>query len=181
MKDRWIQTSETEDVAGSIRHAIRAAQFVAEDPLAWKWVVLALHSALQGACVCHLTTTATPLGAVTKRNALEWHAYFENSVTDPKVKPPDIYLMALPDLLLAVRKPYSAGDRSNAAGIVINQTELRWLRRFHVDIRNQFVHFAPMGWSIDMSGIPEIAKLMARYRRNSFGRMGFSAPKPCQT
>jgi hypothetical protein len=162
MAENWIRTDEADDVAGSIRHAIRVAQFVGEDPLAWKWVVMALHSALQGACVCHLTTTAAPVGAVTNRNADEWLVYFEDSRTDPNAKPPKTHLMGLPDLLTAVGKPHSAGDRSNAAGVAISESELRWLRRFHKDIRNQFVHFEPMGWSIEVSGIPEIAKLVAR-------------------
>lgn len=162
MAEHWIHTDEAEDVAGSLRHAMRAAQFVGEDAQAWKWVAMALHSALQGACVCHLTTTAIPLGAVTERNACEWLAYFEDSRTNPNAKPPKTHLMGLPDLLKAVRKPYSAGNRSNAAGIAISDSELGWLRRFHEDIRNQFVHFEPMGWSIEVSGIPEIATLVAR-------------------
>jgi hypothetical protein len=134
---------------------------------------MALHSALQGACVCHLTTTAAPVGAVTRRNTGEWLAYFENSRTNPNTKPPKTHLMGLPDLLTAVRKPYSAGDRSNAAGVAITESELCWLRRFHKDIRNQFVHFEPMGWSIEVSGIPEIAKLVARIIEEIF-RIGWA-------
>jgi hypothetical protein len=160
--DSWVRTDETEDVAGSIRHVIRTAQFVSEDSQAWKWVVMALHSALQGACVCHLTTTAAPVGAVTQRNAGEWLAYFEESRTDSNASPPETYLLGLPDLLKAVRKPNSAGDHSNTVGVAISDAELSWLGRFHKDIRNQFAHFEPMGWSINMSGIPEIAKLIAR-------------------
>lgn len=162
MVENWIQTDENEDIAGSIRHVIRAAQFVREDSLAWKWVVIALHSALQGACVCYLTTTAAPIGAVTKRNTREWVAYFEDSRTNPNAVPPKTYLMCLPDLLKAVRKPNSAGHGSNAAGIAISESELNWLIRFHNDFRNQFTHFEPMGWSIEVSGIPEIAQLVAR-------------------
>lgn len=158
----WIQTDEVEDVAGSIRHAIRACQFAGEDPQAWKWVVLALHSALQGACVCHLTGTTAPLGAVTKRNASEWLTYLEESRTNPDARPPKTHLMNLPDLLEAVRRPRSAGDHSNDAGVTVSETELLWLRRFHDDIRNQFVHFEPNGWSIDVSGIPELARLIGR-------------------
>ena len=158
----WIQTDAAEDVAGSIRHIIRAAQFVVEDAQTWKWVALALHSALQGACVCHLTTTAAPVGAVTARNDREWLAVFEEVRTDPNAKPPKTDLMNLPNLLKAVRKPHSAGDRSNAAGVAITDSELSWLRHFHEDIRNQFVHFDPMGWSIEVSGIPDVAKLVGR-------------------
>ena len=160
--DNYIQTDQAADVAGSIRHALRTAQIVGEDPHAWKWVVLALHSALQGACVCHLTTTAEPVGAVTSKNAAEWLNYFEAPRTDSEARPPKTRLMSLPDLLKAVREPRSAGNRSNGEGIYISESEMRRLKHFHDDIRNQFVHFEPMSWSIEVSGIPEIARLVAR-------------------
>jgi hypothetical protein len=165
LSEVWISTDEAEDVAGSIRHVLRAAQSISDDPQAWKWVALSLHSAIQGACVCHLTTSATPIGAVTKRNAKEWLAYFEDNRTNPSAKPPRSHLMALPALLKSVRKPNSAGDRSNAVGVSISDLELAWLCRFHQDIRNQFVHFEPMGWSIEVSGVPELAKLISRIIR----------------
>jgi len=162
LAENWIRIDEVEDVAGAIRHAIRSAQFVQEDALSWKWVVLALHSALQGACVCHLTTTAEPVGAVNKRNAREWLEYYEKSLTDPNARPPKTELMAFPELLRAIREPHAAGDGSNPIEITISDSELNWLCRFHKTIRNQFVHFEPMGWSIEVSGVPGIAKLMAR-------------------
>lgn len=169
MAEVWVSTDEAEDVAGSIRHVLRVAQFVHEDPQSWKWVALGLHSALQGACVCHLTTSATPVGAVTSRNAAEWIAYFEERRTNPAAQAPKTYLMSLPDLLKAVRKPCSAGDRSNPEGIKISDSDLSWLSRFHDQIRNQFVHFEPMGWSIEVSGIPGIARLVSRIIQEMLG------------
>lgn len=159
---RWIQTDEAEDVAASVRHALRCFPFTSDDEQAWKWVALALHSAIQGACVCHLVTTASPVGAVTERNAAEWLDYFEATRSDAKAPPPQTYLMALPDLLRAIRRPHSAGDRRNAEGVRVTDQELAWLRRFHETVRNQFVHFEPMGWSVEVSGIPDLAKLIAR-------------------
>nr|WP_204517955.1 hypothetical protein [Parerythrobacter lutipelagi] len=161
----WVQTDEAVDVSGSIRHVIRTSAFIEADPQAWKWVVLALHSALQGACVCHLTTTASPVGALTNRNTGEWLAYFKNSRTDSNAKPPATYIKSLPELLKAVRKPHSAGDRSNLNGVKISEHEFRWISDFHEGIRNQFVHFEPMGWSIEVSGIPKIAQLVVRIIR----------------
>ena len=160
--ETWVRTDEEEDVAGSIRHVIRTAGFEGDDPQAWKWVVVALHSALQGACVCHLTTTAAPVGAVKKKNAIEWLDYFDRSRTDPIATPPKTDLMGFLDLLKEVRKPNSAGGASSLTRIPITDSELNWLTRFHTEIRNQFTHFEPVGWSIDMAGIPEIAKLIAR-------------------
>lgn len=161
-KGLWIQTDEDEDVAASVRHALRTSSFVNDDSQAWKWVALSLHSALQGACICHLVTTASPVGAVTKKNAGEWLAYFEDTRTNPEAKSPKTHLMSLPDLLKAIRKPDSSGDGSNTPGVVLSDSELAWLKRFHDDVRNQFTHFEPMGWSIEVSGIPGLAKLVAR-------------------
>lgn len=125
-------------------------------------MALALHSALQGACVCHLATTATPIGATTPRNTSEWLQYYEERRTNPEAKMPKTRLMELPELLKAIRKPHSAGDRSNDFGVAISDGEFNWLRRFHETVRNQFVHFEPMGWSLEVSGIPSIAALAAR-------------------
>lgn len=160
--DNWLTTDEADDVAGSVRHAILCGKAATSDPQAWKWTALALHSALQGACVCHLTTTAAPVGAVTARNAKEWLEYFETSRTNKDAKAPRAYLMALPDLLKKVRKSRSAGNGSNESGIAISPKELNWLRYFHDVVRNQFIHFEPMGWSLELSGIPGIAALSAR-------------------
>jgi hypothetical protein len=160
--ERYIRTDEAEDVVGSIRHALRCATFVSEDPQAWKWGILALHSALQGACVCHLTTTAAPVGAVTQSNAKEWITYFNESRGDQNVKCPDTKLMPLPDLIKAVRKYGSAGGSSTNNLVEISDTELVWLKRIHFEIRNQFVHFAPQAWTIEISGVPQIGRIIAR-------------------
>lgn len=157
----WITTDEAHDVAGSIRHALRCFDFVGEDPQAWKCVVLALHGALQGACICHLTTTAAPIGAVTKKNAEEWLEYFEASRMRSDLKAPRTVLMTLPELLKAVRKPNSAGWGASRE-VEISDRELSWLKRIHDDLRNQFVHFEPKGWAIEVSGVPEVARLIAR-------------------
>lgn len=159
MNHSFISYNGPEDVLCSIRHAIRVSQFLEDDPLAWKWVFLALHSALQGACVCHLTTTAEPIGAVTRRNAREQIDYFQKARTDRHVEPPDTYLMHLPDLLKAVRRPLSAGGPSNDVHILISDTELRWLVNLQY-LRNQFVHFE--AFTLDVAGIPRFANMTAR-------------------
>ncbi|MBB4097453.1 hypothetical protein [Sphingomonas kyeonggiensis] len=162
LEERWFRTDEASDVAGSVRHAIRSAPLVQQDPQAIKWLMLALHSALQGACVCHLTTTAQPFGALAKKSADEWWRYLNGGNREPDAKQPAIQIMALPDLLKAIRKPNSIGSGAQEPGIVLSDVELAWLRRLHDQIRNQFIHFAPMGWSIEISGVPEFGSLVGR-------------------
>ena len=162
LMEQWIRTDEGEDVAGSIRHALRCFGVAAHDDQEWKWAALALHAALQGSCICHLVTTASPVGAVTERNAGEWLRYFEALRSNPSALPPQTYLMILPDLLKKIRKPHSAGDGSNKAGISVSDQDLAWLRRFHETIRNQFIHFEPVGWSLEVCGLRDLARLIAR-------------------
>lgn len=160
-KETWIRTDEAEDVAASVRHVLRCWAIVPEDEQAWKWVALALHAALQGACVSHLLTTAKPLGAVTNANAKEWMEYFDKSrlgtVARPKTR-----LMNLPELIKTARMGGSSGGGGDARGVKVSDSELQWLRRFHEEIRNQFVHFEPMGWSIEVSGLPGLSQLISR-------------------
>ena len=160
--ERFFCTDEAEDVAGSIRHALRCAAFVREDPHAWKWGILTLHSALQGACVCHLTTTAAPIGAVTKCNAKEWIKYFDESRVSRTVKCPVTKLMSLPDLLRAVRKNGSAGGPTTNKLVEIREAELVKLTNIHDKIRNQFVHFEPLVLVIEVSEVSWFGSISAR-------------------
>lgn len=159
--DEWLRTNEAEDVAASVRHALRCRAMIQEDPHAWKWLALALHASLQGALVCHLVTTARPLGAVTKKNALEWLRYHEKRQSEAEARPPKTRLLPLPELIKRARKPYSAGDGREGA-VEVSDAELNWLDRFHQDVRNQFVHFEPMGWSLEVSGLRPLGGLVAR-------------------
>jgi len=160
--EQWIRTDETEDVAASVRHVLRCRAMVDQDPQAWKWVALGLHASLQGALVCHLVTTASPLGVVTDKNAQEWVDYFEASRTEGVRRPPKTRLLDLPELIKLARKPDSAGDGRSRGVVRVTDAELVWLRRFHTEVRNQFVHFEPMGWSVEVSGLSSLGALISR-------------------
>lgn len=161
MGEFYIRTDEAEDVLGSLRHVLRTSLFLADDPQSWKWAILALHSALQGACVCHLTTTAAPIGALTKKSTYEWLQYLETSRTVTGLSAPQTQIMPLPDLLKAVRKEDSAGGPGEGS-VALDDKDLTFLIKIHEQIRNRFVHFSPHGWSIEVSGIPRFANLVAR-------------------
>jgi hypothetical protein len=103
-------------------------------------------------------TTCEPLGAVTDHNAEEWLRH----LNDEQMARPRTYLAPLPDLLKKIRKPNSAGDGSESAGIHISESEIAWLLRFHHEIRNQLIHFEPMGWTVDVSGVSDLAAVIAR-------------------
>jgi hypothetical protein len=162
----WLRTNERQDVAASIRHCHASLLLARTDRHAFKFVMLSLHSALQGACVCHLTTTFPPLDAATKENTAQWIKWSEEQRKNPAAKPPKTKLADLPELLKRIRKANSAGDGSNAVGISLSDSEYEWWKRIHDDIRNQFTHFAPQTWSIDVSGVPALIQLTVRLISN---------------
>ena len=158
----WLRTDEAEDVAGSVRHAIRCLELVETDPQAWKWFVIAVHSALQGACVCHLVTTATPVGVVNDRQASNWLNFIQLKSAGASIPTPKTHLLPFNELLSRIRASRSDGNRSIESGILISDSEYEWLKRFNDGIRNQFAHFEPMAWSVEVSGLPEIGTLVSR-------------------
>ncbi len=121
--------------------------------------------------MCHLSTTAHPIGALTKQNTGEWLEYFDLSRDDLTVACPKTILASLPELLKRIRKVNSAGDSGQGSRIALSDRELSWLSRLHDDVRNQFVHFAPMGWSLDVSGMAGLIALTGRLIReiSSYG------------
>ena len=51
----WLRTDEIEEFIDALERAAMFAKQLTDDVKAWKWLIIALHSALQGACVCALT------------------------------------------------------------------------------------------------------------------------------
>ena len=162
--ERTLETSESEDVLGSLRHALACARLIEGDPHAAKWLFLALHSALQGAFICHLVTTAPPIGIISDGDAVKWHKYLResNRISSPQ---PRTFVLELPKLMSKARIPRSAGDGLNENGISLTDDEFEWIKRLHIEVRNQFVHFSPMGWTILLDGIPDFSRLVARIIR----------------
>lgn len=153
----WLRTDEIEDIAASVRHALRCRDSASTDKHEWKWFALAIHSALQGTLVAHLTTTASPIGAVNDKCAAAWLLHYNKGNPAPQTK-----LLAFPDLLKKARKNGQCGGGASYPRLQISEKERKWLTRFHDDIRNQFAHFEPMAWSLELSGMTPLGALAAR-------------------
>lgn len=72
----WLRTDEIEEFIDVLEHAAMFARQLTDDVKAWKWLIIALHSALQGACVCalrvHDTTQVEVLEKRSRRKMLHW-------------------------------------------------------------------------------------------------------------
>ena len=72
----WLRTDEIEEFIDGLEHSAMFAKQLTDDVKFWKWLIIALHSALQGACVCalrdHDTTGVEVLERRSWREMLHW-------------------------------------------------------------------------------------------------------------
>lgn len=154
-KTKFIRTDECDDVLGSLEHCALSLQQVRQSGRAWKWVVLSLHSALQGAMVCHLSGS-TQLGALQKESAAKWLEWYEKyQQGETQKEPPREFVANAHDLFIRLGCPSSRIETGCGEIIEITSRQKTSFKRLH-DLRNNFSHFSPKGWSIELDFIKEI-------------------------
>ena len=119
----------------------------------WKWAIIALHSGLQGMMVLALkgSNGLNVLSDENKKQWLKWH----NSDRCDKARPRDLKLASFLGLYKRIKsdrmkmyvqsrkfRPSETHDRS--VGLLNN-------------IRNDFIHFTPKVWGLELEGLPTIA------------------------
>ena len=173
----FVRFDERQDVMVSLEHCVMSLQQSEQLKGAWKWVVLSLHSAFQGAMVCHLTGTMQ-IGALEEKCAKKWcewysrHSrgeieYVPDGVDElglPKTRikykkdhPPKIWVaspLELLDRLGSMEKRFEEAGRA----ISITDQQKESFKDFNDELRNKFTHFSPRGWSIEIEFIKERMK-----------------------
>lgn len=147
----YLRTDEAEDVVASLELCQDCLHQLEEQPARWKWLIVSLHNAVQGAMACHLSGTAQ-LGALEKKSA---HRWLEHLTASHCRRPAPTERLA--DFMELCTRLYSVNKRLEHAGPIIQVTEdqKRSLKKLN-DLRRNFTHFTPKGWSIELSGMPEI-------------------------
>ncbi|MBC6445280.1 MAG: hypothetical protein GDA50_07640 [Alphaproteobacteria bacterium GM202ARS2] len=181
----WLRIDERTDVLASLSLCLKTLDMVTDEPAQWKWAILSIHNALQGAMVCHLSGTAD-VGALTDKCAKEWWSWHDRDGRG-KIKRIDTGIGALgiqearfasktdhpPDEILADTKTlfkrlYKADKRVEGgagAELIVDETSRRSFYRLH-DLRRNFAHFTPKAWSIEIDGLPQIFEHMLGILRN---------------
>lgn len=156
VRSGWLDTNERLELVNSLK---KAHQFILEvhgDLYQWKWVIIALHNSVQASMVLALKGSAA-FNVYKKRNKEEWIRAFNSQLEDPQQKfPKKRYLAGFLELydriksedmnLYVESKIFISSERSNYAMDRLNA------------YRNEFTHFAPCSWSLQIIGLPEICK-----------------------
>lgn len=154
MSESWLETNEIEEFIDALEHSAQLATQVKKDAKAWKWLIIALHLSLQGACVCALRGQDTAgVMILTKKSWKEmWYWLDVESRRNPCAPMPTERLANIKELFARVRNPslLPAPHTLRASpGMVSDIDKLNRLR-------NDFIHFIPRGLSLELCGLPRI-------------------------
>lgn len=138
----WLRTDEQKEGVRALEICNFHLTWAGQDPLSWKWALVALHVAIQNFVVASMTGPAL-LGTLKPHIAERWGQANLPS-TEPRAEP---VLDYFPELYARMKaetgyRPSAEVDRSISR---LNEQ------------RNAFIHFTPVGWLIHVNELPALA------------------------
>lgn len=145
----YMRTNEEAEAAGAINMASRFSEELETDFKPWRWLVIALHNAVQGFMVLSLRH-GNGLLALDDESFAKWMEAHEKSGPYPRNEKLDSYLN-----LYKKVKSESLGRMGGNKNFVPSGTQGKSIKKLN-EIRNEFIHFTPKGWSLEVNGLPRI-------------------------
>ena len=151
----YLLIDEVENFAFTIESAASIALLVKDTPLQWKWLIIMLHDALQGAMVCALCDSMR-IGALEQKSIdYELENQFNEHDKDVKhAKPPKQRLADFKTLYKRCKDPKWKIPELKKP-LETNEQEDLAVKRLN-SFRNMFEHFPPTSWMIEKEGLPDI-------------------------
>jgi len=140
----WMRTDERKEGIESLHKTYQFILEIHEDNYSWKWAIISLHNSAQAFMVLSLKGTAN-------FNIIKEPEKFFDAIQNGK-KCPRQYLLNFCKLYKNVKsqkkmgKNYPGSKESDCAMEILNE------------IRNNFIHFIPCNWSIELLMLPGIFK-----------------------
>lgn len=139
--DGYLHTDSRRELVEALRKVAGELEAAKTDSYAWKWAIIAMQNAVQNAIVAAISGTAQ-LGALTKKSARDWLEAYEQDRTD--------YAEPWLANFLELYKRMKELTEFPATEDIDKDIERL------VAFRNDFMHFTPKGWSIELAGLPRI-------------------------
>lgn len=145
--DLWLRTDETIEAISALEMLAETAPSLTEDNYRWKWVIIIIHNALQGFMVLSLRHGNGLLALKDKIAEQCLKAYREG----------DQYPLEKLDNFLNLYKKIKNDRIRMANGRIFKATPAhdRAVKKLN-ELRNEFIHFVPKGWSLGLTNLPEI-------------------------
>ena len=152
----YFRFNAIENVRCAINLCVDMAQEIEEQPTYFKWLVITTHDMLQGAMVCALSGSDNA-GALKKNHQKKLRRWYLERRQNPDAPYPDLGKAPLADfkeLLKRAQKKERSGS-GTVEPLRLDEQEKEHLDYLH-KLRNTFVHFENMSWSIESDGLPQV-------------------------
>ena len=146
---QWIETDAALEAVLGLEMVSEQLTKVSINHYYWKWVILALHNSLQGFMVLALRGLNN-VNILTKKCAEEWLAAYEQG----RPRDPNPKLADFPELYRSI-KSGRMQLYSNSKIFKPNNTQNFSVKKLN-SLRNEFIHFVPKIWALEISGLPQI-------------------------
>jgi hypothetical protein len=149
LSNQWLRTDEAREAILAICMVKEMLNRVSDEPYYWKWVVLALHNTLQGYMVLALQGS-NGLRVLKDDCAKAWLDAYERgdgSYPKPRLKNfMELYKSIQSDQMriYEISQPFTAHGSQGRSVKLLNK------------LRNEFIHFTPKSWSLELSGLPKL-------------------------
>jgi hypothetical protein len=142
---QWLRTNEKTEAFASLKLANELMDKVDDDPYHWKWVILAVHGALQATMVLAVTGS-TQYGALSK----------ESQEAIRAGKQALRHMADFPELYRRVKRRKAMALFVTSKLLEASPETDSAVRYLHRNLRNKFIHFLPSGWSIWIGDLPSV-------------------------
>jgi hypothetical protein len=150
----YLRTDEEAEAANAVKMAAQFAERAHEDIHLWRWIIIAMHNAAQGTMVLSLRH-GNGLLALSDECYAAWVKAYEKHEPPPPEKL-DSYLN-----LYKKVKHSQWGQVGGNKRFVPSGCEGKDIKQLN-SLRNDFIHFTPKGWSLEVDGLPKICLSTAR-------------------
>jgi len=145
----WFRTNEFEEAILSLEKVDYTSELIVNDISEWRWLVISLHNALQGFMVLALRGSNN-FAILTTKCAAEWMEAYRSDKPLP-VERLDSFLNLYKKIKNDRMLMYGHSKKFKPT-----DTQGRSIKKLN-NFRNDFIHFIPKGWSIEVSGLPQIS------------------------
>lgn len=125
-----LRIDEKENAIDSLEMSLSFLKKTKENKFYWKWVIIAIYNALYGFMVCALT----------------------QGNPDNVLKGSNSYLISFKDALERIQKKEYLGC-FGVKPIILDQKDKKDMEILQKILRNNFEHFSPKAWIIELSGM----------------------------
>ncbi len=150
MGESWLITDGAVETVSAFEVFAEEAQRLSSDPYRWKWAIISLHSGLQGSMVLALQGSHG-LHVLRKEDAKRWLEAHERGGPYPGDLKLDDFLSLYEKIKSDKMLKYVNSKKFVPKGTQGGSVNL--LNR----LRNEYVHFTPRVWALDLAGLPTMA------------------------